>query len=856
MNFITDELIPLVVEHMDTVFPERQWTLKGNRWSSPFHTDGTASKSGARERSFIVTSSSYSNRVGETDGGESVGIMDYALMYKGYGAGAKGEAFRNTLQYLCDKVGLEMPTYNSDEYEQYKAHQEEIEKLYTQMQKALFEEEGRVVLRYLTEQRGYSEDLIRKMGLGFISKDVAEKINNTRLPLSYNPKANEEIKNGTRTSVPYGVGRSHQLVVPYISNNGIRGFKFREIKKNYNKDSKELPKYYNNYGLPKSMYLYGFKGFHLSGNRQKNLDITVVEGELDALHAQVMGIENIVAAAGGTFSTQVLQQAKNKGVVRVTLLFDTEENEEKQKETYKKIEKAIRDIRSMGLTPFVAELPTEGGKMDVDEYLKTHSADDLRTIIDNAIPASYFLFTMQLKAAQEKETADNTITFKNLDEFKRQTIILANSEYTTPTERTLIFQNFETVTNSTIPKEIIREEADKENDDALSEKNQELCQKKIENLLNTVKTKGWQEAVNSLETLNNELRKSLHVTSDIDYLADDVDEIFESYKQTQKVIKSHIELSDRNGLKYRFIMPSGGITVIGAPTNHGKSKMLQFLALDAAQNNDDGTIVYLTYEERKESVIKQMLNIYANQTLTRQTTRYGNMTSISEYLHDGTTTYIKTEELAAFKHNVERFKQLLHSRKIKVIKPKDNYLSTLKTIFNSVLSQQQTPIKGIFLDYVQELYIENTKWQRTDELKEIMVEIGLIAQKYNIPIVMAAQLNRETSDGPLTLSNQSIADSSWIERKADEILLIWSNKEKCKRDPDGKKTKQANEEIPGLDLGSGGKIYTLLTKSRQIPTNTFALLDINGNTGRITGNYTADETQTELSFVTEDEEPF
>ena len=64
-DFINDELLPRVFDNMDTVFPERKWTLKGKRWSSPFHTDGTASQSGARERSYIVTDSKYRFRVEE-----------------------------------------------------------------------------------------------------------------------------------------------------------------------------------------------------------------------------------------------------------------------------------------------------------------------------------------------------------------------------------------------------------------------------------------------------------------------------------------------------------------------------------------------------------------------------------------------------------------------------------------------------------------------------------------------------------------------------------------------------------------------------------------------------------------------
>ena len=148
-------------------------------------------------------------------------------------------------------------------------------------------------------------------------------------------------------------------------------------------------------------------------------------------------------------------------------------------------------------------------------------------------------------------------------------------------------------------------------------------------------------------------------------------------------------------------------------------------------------------------------------------------------------------------------------------------------------------IKAIFIDYVQEIYVrEWSKYSRTDELKEAMVRLDATAQKTNVPIILAAQLKRETNS-PLDLYNQYIADSGWIERKASEILLIWSNKERCKGESGTEKAlKRIEEEIENdlnrkLELGEGGKLYFKLTKSRVLPSGSHAIVPINGNTGRV-----------------------
>jgi replicative DNA helicase len=323
--------------------------------------------------------------------------------------------------------------------------------------------------------------------------------------------------------------------------------------------------------------------------------------------------------------------------------------------------------------------------------------------------------------------------------------------------------------------------------------------------------------------------------------------VFESYKEDLKVVNTDLELSDNFGGKFRFVMPPG-ITTIAAHTGHGKSKVMQHFALNEAIKNDEGCVVYIPYEESKKQVIANMLNVYANIELTKKTARHGNMQTILEYLHDGSTKFMKADTIVPFQRKLAEFQELLHKRRIKVLKPETPYISELKTILNSIMAQREIKIKCVFIDYIQELYIENTKVQRADELKEVMVELDMFSQRNNIPVVVAAQLKRETADTPLMLTNQCIADSSWIERKSSEIIIIWSNKEKCKNDPKGQLTKKANEEIPGLDLGTGGKIFFIQTKSRINPVGTTALLEINGNTGRIEGNYVASDPQQEIDF--------
>jgi hypothetical protein len=127
---------------------------------------------------------------------------------------------------------------------------------------------------------------------------------------------------------------------------------------------------------------------------------------------------------------------------------------------------------------------------------------------------------------------------------------------------------------------------------------------------------------------------------------------------------------------------------------------------------------------------------------------------------------------------------------------------------------------------------------------------------------MGAQLNRDTKSIK-HLYNQIISDSGWIERKASEILLIWSSKEKGTEEVTEKDlqelgaVKRTNNGLETFKLGKEGELFLKLTKSRNIPTNTTAVLSINGNTGRVTGNrrITAEEQSLDLSDGQEQQEP-
>lgn len=851
MDNILDTLYPLVADNLDKVFPEMGFTKYQGVWVSNKGLFGRVPQNPNRKKSFSNPNKGFAIL---EQGGEQLSYIDYWLIQNGHQKGDKGDAFREALKALCEAVGLRLEV-DKKALERAKAERERqlsLEDINNKMRNALFNEaEAKPVLSYLKEVRGYADEtdidgnavnVVVEMGLGFVTPLLLQE-----LKVAMGEQWNENIDT-------MGIGSKYLLSVPCRNEGKIVGYNFRAI------DKEASPKYVNSFKSgEKSKYLFGLSPLSVHKADYKNL--TIVEGEIDALHATILGLSNIVAMGGKYVPIKALEAAKRKGFENVTILLDTDKEKdtpqaeaEYQQERERTIKNFLEHAKEVGLQGYVAELPTETDeqgkrvKTDVDTFLLSHPVTELKDIIDKALTGAKYLYSCVIKRYEGVTLYDKT-----LKALKTEVIDVIRWSDNVEDKNYIKAAFADSITFDT-GEQIITEKDIQDRVDELNREEAEATKtKKLGEALKQASTMSTDEALSFIEDTLKSLNKVDAKEKFSSLLNDDIEAIFDGYKQKPKTIKTGFQLGTGKDA-YRFSLPSGAITIVAAPTNHGKSKMLQSLALDTAENGEEGTVLYLTYEENKQNVVKQLLNAYADIEITKETAHFGNIQTITEYLYNGSTQYIKAEALRPFEAKVAKFKQLYKSGKIKVVKPEDNYLGTLSKFLRYAVKELN--LKAIFVDYVQELYLEDNRVKaRADELKEIMVEIDLIAQEADLPIILAAQLRRETGS-PVTMANQDISDSGWIERKASEILLLWSNKERCKNDKEGKETDKANREIVGLELGTRGKLYAKLTKSRLNATGVDAVLTINGNTGRVKANYEAEPPRQEnLPFYQPDNMP-
>lgn len=834
-RFINEELKPRLYSHIPQIFPELHFTKRGSKYISSLHPDGTEGTGRKEDRS--VVTEKQPTKVFDNTRQEAKDVISL------YMENNRITEVWEAVNKLCNIVGILPPENTPEEKERYRQQEQRrtaLELSAERQKKALFAPEGREVLEYL-HSRGWTDSEIQEAELGFISTGEATTINAQR-----------------------SIGDFYTLSIPLRSGSILYGFKFRTIRKETN-------------GQDKYTYLYGTEKrtnlFNLTGIQQEGGAIVVVEGELDALHAQVRGIKGVVATGGGKLTEELLATATGSGIKRITLLFDKDERGAKF------VRESINIAHYRGISVLVATFPdgetlSDGRAIhDIDEYLQAHTPQELQSLIDNAISGSKYLLEDLVQTAIKEHGEENLTDAIEID-LRNKVIALANH---TPNEveRDYILNTYANLVNidgkQAFTDEALRAVANRERaaEDTLRieretgraitdakllydrERDVQGALKKMEEAVSRIRLIGDREKYGDL----------LRITSR--------EERIRKFKEKPEVLRTSYQFTEGGEVALPFVIPSGALTILAAPTSHGKSTFLRNLAIDVAKRYEyeDKSVLYFTFEESEEDVIAQFTNTYIGKRLHAVSKRYTQIDSIIDYYKTGQAKYIggnnaeiSTEE---FKRRELHFStNYLDSGKIRIYY-RDYDLETLLEALEFAVSNIHT--KAIFIDYIQILRSQKLARQpRAEQLKEICISLKDFSVKYKIPVVLAAQLNREATT-PLRMNNTQMAESSDIEKAANTIVCLWNSNFKLKQYGTKEPSKDEREELDTLEAkgfvgGREGKLFALVTKIRgSRGVGMYSIFEYKGYCGKVVENYKPEEEQQELPFEPsspDDNDPF
>lgn len=790
-DWIKYELYPTLFESIDTALPEFSFKRRGRNWISSNKLKITGEEGDSIGKVYVwETAPGFIKDFTR----ETSSIVDYVIK-------RDGVEFIQAVKTLADVVGLQLPKgeFNQESYQRYKDQATLLEDCNSYFIYCLENSTGADEVRAYLSSRGYSDEDVKAMELGYIPDQ--DKLFKYLLNKGYSQSLINEV-----VKLNKGIGSTHRLTIPYRSGGSVKGFKFRAT-------GDATPKYLNSTGLDR---LGGF--FNLSGIKGDK-DVVIVEGELDSLSATAKGVDNIVATGGSSIAPEQVKDAIKRGAKSFTLCLDTEPG--KEEETAKRITSAMEVILGEGVNRvYIVTLPDlGGGKTDPDSIIRESGVDSFKQAIREALP--YYEYKLQETLNKYgKIEEERGLQPKDIDRLLEEVVKTA-SQIPDATDRDRykkLFTSLEAIKGLGISEESLSITVDR----LTSTRDKEAQAKEFKKLLSEatqLQDKG--ETDKALELLDSKVKEVK--------LKDKATE----FSSLMIPIKEN-ELKERQANKPEslnsgytiggepLLLPSGAISVFTAPTSHGKTTFLINLALNVATASPDKETYLFSYEEDGDSILINTLNTYLDEEISSNNRR-----TLKSYFTTGSTEYIKSQSKDDFTSTKDKFfRELIETRRLNIHYSSYNSDTLIEAI--RYLHKHAKP-GAIFIDYIQLLNLPEGKYKtysRQEEIKEICIALKDVAVETGLPIILGAQFNREVVN-QLRIHATKIGEAGDIERIANLIVGFWNNNFKPLA------TEGELNEINNKGATTPDTLYTTILKNRGGRVGLEEILSFNGNTGKI-----------------------
>lgn len=806
IEFANTELFPALFEVLDQALPEFQFRKNaGGHWVSGSKLRVDGSEGNRTGKVYVYSNSPYFLK-DQVTGGKAITtyIQD----------SGKASSWPEAIRYLASYAGLTVPSRELTEADIEKLKESElkarifeaandffIDNLSNDKNATALSPEAEDIRKYLFGRR-YTRLLRRhwdelelqanKMELGFIpSQDALREHLKAR---DFTEVDSQRLVLGNLITA---IGKSHTLSIPFRDPIGrIQGFAFRSIT--WTKEDK-VGKYLYSTGLQRNSFLFNLKA--VKGDK----DLVVVEGLLDALCAKALGLENVVALGGTSLNAAQIKAMRRSGAESITLCLD--QDQAGQVAT----DKAIDEILKSGedIKVYVATLPP--GFKDPDELIRDKGLDAFKEVISKAKTHYLYRLGKYFDEAEKLKREHGELDDKDRDILLEE-VVKFGAQAEGPIEKDLFRKEFLRLKEQLgleVGEDALEAAVEHLNYSHEKEKQtQELW--KIHAEFQDLLTKGKPEAAKELLDKQSKqvniglLEKSYHaLTKPITE-----DEIREALKRKPDQIDS--------GFKFKgepLYLPSGAITILAAPTSHGKTSFQINLALNVAGDPKNKPVHFFSYEEDRAAIVLKALNTYAGITLSKNNRR-----SIGDYIKTGSEEFIAREylnDVSAFKNSKDSFfNELIATERLNI-----HYAEySAEELVGAIrYLHKQEKVGAVFIDYMQLLRLkDDQKNSRQEEVKQICLILKDCAVDTGLPIILGAQFNR-TVTTIVDMHSTAIGEAGDIERIANLIIGFW------------------NKQFPelGSESQKTAEIYATILKSRDTSVGDSETFDFNGNTGRI-----------------------
>ena len=788
-DWIKYELYPTLFQSIDTALPEHNFKRYSGGWRSKTYLDGSPHKNRADKTVVAKKSPGYILE----QGGDTLSLIDYVIK-------RDGVEFIQAVKTLADVVGLELPkdpNFSKENYQSYRDTANILEDCNSYFIYCLENSTGAQKIRAYLSSRGYSDEDIKAMELGYIPDQ--DKLFKHLLSKGHSQSLIDEV-----VKLNKGIGSTHRLTIPYRSGGSLKGFKFRTI-------GNETPKYYNSTGLDR---IGGF--FNLSGIKGDK-DVVIVEGELDSLSATARGVENVVATGGSSISSDQVKDAIRRGAKSFTICLDTEPG--KEEETTKRITSAIEVILGEGVNRvYIVTLPDlGGGKTDPDRLIKESGVEAFREALSNRLTYGAYLGSNLLEDYKSKANQSGVIDFKERD-LLREKVVEIRSKLSAQDRIDFNSNLVEPLSAHGFTEDLLSDL--EENYKTATE--EALRNKKVDELLRKVgqlpdKGEAIKQLKDGLKDIDATTGKGLlPPPMSFTTLLDEIATLPPAYKTGYSSLDKFVGFTP------------GAITLIAGRPSHGKTTFMFNLLLEMSKLYRDERFYFFTYEEPVKNISVKLLNRLINTDLSKYFRGIKDLSTPTNY--EFIKHYIKARrtDISQIEEGKRQLQDLIDSQRIRVIDR--NYsveeLSSLIAYLN-----KRERIGALFIDYIQRMNTERRTQDKRTEIAHISDQVLQIAKESGLPIILGAQLNRSTQDskgGKPKLEN--LKEAGNLEEDANTVLSVYNESKEKDENSEGDSYKGVREV--GLEIKA--------LKNREGEVNQTALLTFDKWTGVIKNSSSSD----------------
>jgi DNA primase catalytic core len=745
-DWIKYELYPTLFESIDTALPEHNFKRYSGGWRSKTYLDSSPHKDRADK---TVISKKAPGYILE-NGGEVVGLVDYVMRRD------KVE-FIQAVKTLADVVGLQLPKgeFNPETYQRYKDQATLLEDCNSYFIYSLENSTGADDVRAYLSSRGYSDEDIKAMELGYIPDQ--EKLFKYLLSKGYSQSLIDEV-----VKLNKGIGSTHRLTIPYRSGGSIKGFVFRTVVK-------AEPKYLLSTGLRRG------EGFFNISSLKGDKDLIVVEGYLDALISQAKGVENVVALGGAKLSQEQVRDAIKRGAKSFTLCLD---NDEAGKNG---IDQAIEVILGEGVNRvYIVTLPDlKGVKTDPDSLIKESGVEAFMEALSSRLTYGAYLGSKLLEEYLSKANQSGEIDYKERD-LLREKVVAIRSQLSAQ-DRIDFNKNLVQPLEAHGFTEALLTDLEENHKSATEEA---IRNKKVDELLRTVgqlsdKGEAIKQLKEGLKNIDATTGKGLlPLPMSFTTLLEEIGTLPPAYKTGYNSLDSFIGFTP------------GAITLIAGRPSHGKTTFMFNLLLQMSNLYQDEKFYFFTYEEPVKNISVKLLNRLIDTDLSGYFRDIKDLPKPTNYEFIKAYIRARRTDIKQIEEGKRLLQELIDSQRITVIDR--NYSVEQLSSLIAYLNKRER-IGALFIDYIQRMNTERRTQDKRTEIAHISDSVLQIAKESGLPIILGAQLNRatDTKGGKPKLEN--LKEAGNLEEDANTVISVYCRAREEEETENGEQSSKQRE---------------------------------------------------------------